>query len=484
MHTAAAVPGPTLASASQGGAPLDLLRFLALSLEVHTDAVCCAVDDVERAIVESSTNDERLDALEEELADLLDRQRRLHAAHSVIALSQEERRRGAELRRSRLPLTQSFGEKRIQVSRPSSQPVAGLSAMRVARHTGVTGEDLTTGFSAADASTRGFSTGAPSEAATQLQAELEVVDAQVERLKSRIQYLDRYSLRGKLLELEKRKKAIKDVNLDDITAAVVDDFQFPAAVQALWGPPPALPTAGRPRALEASLAEHAAGKGSVVNHTNVDLLLARACQRLAGRATDALEALSSTSVTEDSVAAHVLGCMVYAGEFDASDGTDLAAVQALQQMPPNALSQLYDACVGGSVCEARLDERCFGARQTVLSAHDFCALPNDWATTQSLTGVALDTVLPPVRHLLAPRFTFADVAELRRLQARRVALQEKIVQLLVGGQEAEAEALAGLEGASSRDRTVAAARLAVADATPTTRCAHAWKTILAVSEES
>ncbi|CAJ1023197.1 hypothetical protein Q4I32_003161 [Leishmania shawi] len=484
-------------TANPPSSAVDLLRFLALSLTVHTDAVCCAVDDVEAAIVESSTNDELLDTLEKELAVLLDRQRRLHVTRSVIALSQEERRRGMELRRSGQTSTQRYGHKRIQTSRTTSNisatqmhDTARYSSERFSR--GVSPDKMEQGYGSSAVSAHACSTAA-SSAPLCAESEADSVDAQVERLKERIMHLDCYSLRGKLLQLEKQKKEVKEIDLEDLVTRVVDSFEFPAAVRALWcsGASPCLACSGIgssaphkrasqscARSRDATLAQPATRKGGVINHTNVDLFLARACQRLSGRAADALQALASTSVSEQSAAAHVLGCMVYAAEFNASERADLAAVQQLQTMPRDTLSRLYDQCVRSSVCEAKLDGRCFGARGTVLAAQDFSALPADWATTQSLSQVPLDEILPPVRHLLAPRFSFADVAELKRLQVKRVELQEKIVNFLLGRQEKDEELLQGISG-SQRDRAVAAARLAVTEVTPASTSAHAWKTMVA-----
>ncbi|KAG5467856.1 hypothetical protein LSCM4_00942 [Leishmania orientalis] len=475
---------------------VDLLRFLALSLAVHADAICCGVDDVEAAIVESSTNDETLDALENELNVLLDRQRRLHATRSIIALSREERRRGLELRQSWRPSTQSHGGKRIQTSRAPSNASVPLGRSRGDQSrerlpTDVSPEDLEEECEETVLSTRGLSTAA-SSASPCAESEADSVDAQVERLKARIKYLDRYSLRGKLLHLETLKKAVKEIDLEDLVVSLVDSFEFPASVRALWcsassphsGNSCASSCAthskasrGRTRFGDASLPQHAAGLGAVVNHTNIDLLLARACQRLTGRVSDALEALTSAGVSEDSAAAHVLGCVVYAAELDSSGSTDLAAVQQLQRMPRDALSRLYDQCVRNSVCETKLDDRCFGARGTVLTAQDFNAVPPDWAAAQALSRVPLDAILPPARHLLAPRFSFADVAELKRLQSRRVELQEKIVRFLVGGPVKDREALQCVSD-SPLDCAAAATRLAVADVTPASLSTHAWKTMV------
>ncbi|KAK7200759.1 hypothetical protein NESM_000134100 [Novymonas esmeraldas] len=477
-------------AAAPPSSAVDLLRFLALSLEVHADAVCCAVDDVEAAIVESSTNDELLDVLEEELVGLLDRQRRLHAARSVIALSQEERRRGMDVRRRQTPTALGCNEKRIQTSRAPSH-VSGTGARVSPPYTGGSVATAppsgawTHDSETAEASMAGSSSPAPHE-----ETGADSVDVQVAALKARIERLDRYSLRGKLLQLEKQKRAVAGVDIERVVAEVVDTFEFAAPVRALWAAAPAPPSdasrlssrasqasPSRDRSSDGTLAQHATGKGGVVNHTNIDLLLARACQRLSGRAADALEALASTHVSEESPAAHVLGCMVYAGQFDASEGTDLTAVQLLQTMPHDTLSRLYAECVHSSVCEARLDDRCFGARRSVLAAQDFCALPGDWATTQSLARVPFDEVLPPVRHVLAPRFSFADVAELKQLQTRRVELQEKIVAFLLGGQGPIEELLRGVSG-NERDTAAAAARLAVAEVSPASTAAHAWRTLV------
>ncbi|KAG5468257.1 hypothetical protein LSCM1_02235 [Leishmania martiniquensis] len=478
---------------------VDLLRFLALSLAVHADAVCCSVDDVEAAIVESSTNDELLDALENELVVLLDRQRRLHVTRSIIALSQEERRRGVQLRQSWQPSTPSHGGKRIQISvAPSSKSVSlsgGKGSPRERSLTGASTDYMELERGATAVSARGLSTTASSPA-PRAESEVDAVDAQVERLKARIAYLDRYSLRGKLVQLEAQKRAVKEIDMRDVVTKVVDSFEFPASVRALWCIPASPPSGGsragscapqakasrsRTRFGDATLPQLATGLGAVVNHTNIDLLLSRACQRLTGRASDALRALASTSVSEKSAAPHVLGCMVYAAELDSSGSTDLASVQQLQMMPQDTLSRLFEACVRNGICEAKVDDRCFGARGTVLTAQDFNALPANWAAAQSLSRVPMAEVLPPVRHLFTPRFTFADVAELRRLQARRVELQEKVVTSLVGRLAKEREALHGVPG-SQRDCAAAAARLALVDATPECGLTHAWKTMVVVHQ--
>ncbi|KPA82260.1 hypothetical protein ABB37_03370 [Leptomonas pyrrhocoris] len=488
-------------------AALDLLRFLALSLEVHTDALCCAVDDVEAAIVEFSINDELMDRLEDELAVLLGRQRRMHAGQAMIALSQKERLRGNALRRDEHPPSQPWGDKRIQTSRTHSRAASTAtgqwSAVRSPRQPAES--EMREDFS------DGASTRCLSNAEGSLEADVAAVDHRVDLLKAKIEELDCYSLRGKLLQLEKMKKAVKDIDLGRLMESVVDNFEFPPAVRTLWAsgssssPSCASAAVGVSYASsstlsvaahntssrsitmrssnETTLAQHAAGKGDVVNHTNVDLLLARACQRLAGRSVDALEALASTNVSEESAAAHVLGCVVYAAEFDRSDWSELRAVMELQTLPRDALARRYRRWEKQSICKASIDARCFGARCTVLAAQDFSALPADWATSQSLSRIPLDEVLQPMRHLLSPRFTFVNVAELKHLQARRVALQRKIVQFLLGG-PATSEELLRQVPCSDVDRAVAAARLAVGESTPPTISGHAWKTMVRVPRKA
>lgn len=477
---------------------LDLLRFLALSLEVHCDALCCAVDDVEAAIVESSINDELMDGLEEELAGLLDRQRRLHAGQAVIALSQKERMRGSEIRRERRPPTQPWGDKRIQTSRTPSRATSVAAGQQGAlRSSQQTKNVADREPSLDDVSTRCLSTAEES-----LAADVASVDRQVEVLRAKIEELDCYSLRGKLLQLEKMKRAVKDVDLEAVVESVVDGFEFPAAVETLWAADkepslsftsssaPAVPrghgaSPSRRTALtdDLTLAQHAAGKGHAVNHTNIDLLLARACQRLAGRSVDALEALASTTVSEESAAPHVLGCMVYATEFERSERGELRSVMELQTMPSDALARHYHRWKNAAICTASIDARCLGARETVLAAQDFSALPSDWATAQSLSRVPLEEVLPPIRHLLSPRFTFANAGELRRLQATRVALQRKVVRFLLEGSDSDEELLRQLPG-STQDHAAASARLAVAECTPPTVSGHAWKTLMRVARDT
>lgn len=491
---------------------LDLLRFLALSLEVHTDALCCAVDDVEAAIVESSIHDEEMDRLEEELAGLLDRQRRLHAGQAVIALSRRERERSTELRRaSQQPQLQPCEKKRFQSSRSHScagSTTAGPQSLGRSPRQTVEADRRRATDSADDESVRCLST-----ARASLDADVASVDRQVDLHKARIEELDCYSLRGKLLRLGKAKKAAKDVNFEKLVQHTTESFEFAPAVRALWtleesssnaknGLPPAAAAvsnaASSPSAVlhgapsrgvqpqdrsDVDLARYAAGRGNVVNHTNVDLLLARACQRLAGRSVDALDALASTNVSEESPAAHVLGCAVYAAEFDRSEQRELRAVMELQTMPRDALARSYRRWWRKCICTAKLDARCFGARNTVLAAQDFSALPADWTTTKSLSQIPLDEVLSPIRHLLSPRFTFASVAELKQLQAKRVELQRKIVQFLLGGPEVHGELLRHISG-DEATRAVASARLAVAESTPSTVSGHAWKTMVRVPHDS
>ncbi|KPI90464.1 hypothetical protein ABL78_0394 [Leptomonas seymouri] len=485
---------------------LDLLHFLALSLEVHADALCSAVDDAEAAIVESTINDELMDRLEDELVVLLDRQRRMHTGQALIALSQKERLRGSELRRNQHPSLQPWGDKRIQTSHTHSHAAStaggqqrGVVSPRQAMETAMKKDSP-------DVSTRCLSTAEGS-----LEADVASLDCQVELLKAKIEGLDCYSLRGKLLQLEKMKKAVKDIDLEKLVDTIVDNIEFPPAVQALWSPScrqpssPASSTIGGARASpfspsavprstsssstrmlkrnEVMLAQHAAGGGGVVNHANVDLLLARACQRLTGRSVDALEALASTNVSEESAAAHVLGCMVYASEFEHIARGELRAVMDLQMMPRDMLARLYRKWERKSIGKARVDARCFGARGTVLAAQDFSALPAEWTTTQSLSRIPLDEVLPPIRHLLSPRFTFSSVSELKQLHETRVALQRRIVRFLLGGPEMCDELLQGWP-CSNVDRAVAATRLAVAESTPLSVCGHPWKTMVRIPRDA
>jgi hypothetical protein len=503
-----------MAAAPPTGA-LDLLRFLALSLEVHTDALCCAVDDVEAAIVESSINDELMDRLEDELAGLLDRQSRLHAGQAVIALSQKERRRGSEVRHEQLePPSQWWGDKQIQTSRTHARAASTTTDRQSLQRVGSLSPrwlDMS-GSRREDTPESGSTRCLSTVEGCSLSADIASVDRQVELHKAKIEQLDCYSVRGKLLQLEKMKKTAKDIDLEVLVQNTVGTFEFPPAVRVLWTPTsscvstltPSTPdghsyassspsvaalhdtplrnVGGQGRG-DVNLAQHAAGRGDVVNHTNIDLLLARACQRLAGRSVDALEALASSNVSEESAAAHVLGCTVYAAEFDRAAQGELAAVMELQTMPRDALSRLYRQLERNSICTAKVDARCFGARDTVLAAQDFSALPADWTTTQSLSRVPLEEVLPPTRHLLCPRFTFANVAELKMLQTTRVDLQRKIVQFLLGGQESNEELLPQASG-NEVDRTVALTRLAVAENTPATVTGHAWKTMVRVPHDA
>lgn len=471
-----------------GKETVDLLRFLALSLNVHADAVACAVDDVEKTLVESSVNNEELLALEKDLQTLLERQRHLNAGRLLLSRAKAEREHDANARRSSLLKRPLFGEKAFQISRSTPLPSSDRVALSETSRSGAQvvggkqrGERCTAQMEAGGTAPAPRSPGvaeceadwaastssaAPSDRRGVMD-EASSVDEQVRIRQRRLAELDRFAVLQKVRRLEELKKKVCGVDIQRIVDHATAKFRMPDAVHRLW-----------------KNSKNPNSEDDLIDHTNIDLLLSRGCQRFTGRCIDALGALAGSSVTEESSPAHVLGCVIYAGEFDDRSSGEIGSVVELQTLGPEALSLHHRDLLSQATVEAPVAPRCLGQRDTVLSPYEYCAIPQNWPSAVAVSNISLGEVLPPTRHFLTPRFSFSDAAELRALQSARVRIQQSAVNRLFDRRAMESVLMLsrGADNAKPDDKgeAVAALRCALSNAAsemmPLSQ--HSWKTVL------
>ncbi len=120
---------------------------------------------------------------------------------------------------------------------------------------------------------------------------------------------------------------------------------------------------------------------------------------------------------------------------------------------------LAAATAGGDACR-----RVAGASSCVgLSPSYF--LPQDWACTRALQAALQRETLPPARHVLCDRFSFADHQELLSLEILRVEVQARVMSsvLFSGGGDDDYRSTAAMTPSVGRGwvRDVASARAAL-----------------------
>lgn len=498
---------------------LDLLRFVALSTSVHADAVQAAADATEAALLQMRSDEETLNYLDLRLQGLLKDQRRLHEMHEAIARSKEARRQTDSLLREQ--------QRRLEAEQDRAYGLSGkcIQSSRRPQMQRSKGYNVTASCDDEDGDANELGSASGSLAQRDAERAVGSIDAEVERTKRLVAETNRTSIRAKLLELETLKGRVRNVDGKALAKELVVGFRFPPEVEELWG--------GREESAEevgsggeksragstaaASRASAAHPKRStrrlcseseetnaelprchsVVNHTNIDLLLARATQRFTGRYKDALEVLTRTAMDSNCSPQQAFGSLLYADYLDAADGNpDASAVQALQAFGRSTLADHYTEKCSRAVVDQRISDECLtgsgantaGPSPSVLSAYEFCALPTKWTATAALTALPEDELLPPARHVLTERFSFSDVKELRSLEKLRVDIQRQLVKDVVHDKPLLDDMLSARARAcgcvsSKKDRFVAEARMAVASAAVPGK-PHAWPTVaLATGDE-
>ncbi|RNF14411.1 uncharacterized protein Tco025E_05853 [Trypanosoma conorhini] len=388
------------------GEAFEMLRFAALSSAVHADAVECLVDDTRSVVSRIAADAEQLDALEGHLAELLEEQRRLRAVCDVLSRSRTARGKTGPARPGEHP-TQGRGTLETRSVEASPGVAAASSIGNVLRFAAKAGteEDVRTRTPSAR---RGLeATGEASVGSTQDAKDAdgeETIDEQVERVESEVRLLDSMSVKTKLRELESLKRQVGDLNANAIMERYVGSFDFNCDVERLWN-----------------------AKSDILNSANMDLFIARACQRFSGRCEDALNVISDFSTYEEGDAARVLGSLLYLEALTSLHNYDAAAVRTLQGLDEDAALSYYRekrrvATVGTTVRRSRVE--------TVLGPEEFVFLPEDWWSSQLLvTPEAIQ--LPPARHILTPRFSFAEAKELNTLQSMRVDFQRSVLDAII-----------------------------------------------------
>ncbi|KAH9577538.1 hypothetical protein LSM04_007875 [Trypanosoma melophagium] len=422
------------------GEALELLRFIALSSSVHADAVQCLVDDTQQVLSQMTLEEERLDSLEMQLSTLLKEQQRLNAMQDVV-------RRSKNSRESDKLFISSEHQKKLQrtagtqvtKSKKQSSTLSNIEGVLRFASSALEKEDVVilTGEQRKRGNTKKVSPekkedgdsineNRKEEGNTEVIQTEETVDEAVERVKSEIRLLETMSIKSKLRELETLKQQIRDVDGNAIVKQYVGSFRFTREVEQLWR-----------------------SEDCVINGSNIDLFIARACGRLVGRYEDSLSVIDK--VASDGVLSmdrdmyryrdsyrdreeddkdfggRVFGALLYAAALTTPNNTDAAAVVALQSLQflhsVDSLHAILQCPVMGVLREGR-------GVETVLSQTEYGVLPADWRSAGVLSTPE-DIHLPPARHILTPRFSFADAEELKELQTLRVDFQRELLNTFV-----------------------------------------------------
>ncbi|RNF10356.1 hypothetical protein TraAM80_01716 [Trypanosoma rangeli] len=298
----------------------EMLCFAALSSTVHADAVGCLLDDIHSVVFRIAADAEQLDALEGQLAGLLEEQRRLHAVRDVLSRSRTARSKAVPARPDKHPTRGGKSEMRnvdASPGRGSASSIAG-NVLRFAANA-KTEEDACTKTPSARRDR--LVTGGTSLDSTQEVKdtnEEETIDELVERVKSEIRVLDSMSVKTKLRELEFLKRQVKDLDANAVMKDYVEPFNFNKDVERLWD-----------------------AKSNILNSANMDLFISQACQRFSGRCTDALNVIGDFSTYEEDDAARVLGSLLYIEALTSLYNYDAAAVRTLQGLAKDALLRYY-----------------------------------------------------------------------------------------------------------------------------------------------
>ncbi|ORC93602.1 uncharacterized protein TM35_000014790 [Trypanosoma theileri] len=421
------------------GEALELFRFIALSSSVHADALQCLVDDTQEALSQMTLDVERLDDLEMSLSTLLKEQQHLHAMRDVVRRSKTAREED-KFFMSSANQSKSRPKAGIQNSKSKSQLSALSNIEGVLRFasSALDREDL--GVSLKEQRKRENTkkiyaekkededflqkNAEEGENTEVLQGEINVDEA-VEKVKSEIRLLETMSIKSKLRELETLKQQIRDVDGNAIMKRYVESFRFPTEVEQLWR-----------------------NEDFVINGSNVDLFIARACGRLVGRYEDSLSVIDKVGSggvlsrdrglyrdrdnyrdgeEDEDFGRQVLGALLYATALTGPNNPDAAAVVALQYLQffhsVDSLHALLQCPVVGLLREGR-------GVETVLAETEYGVLPTEWRATGVLCTPE-DMHLPSARHILTPRFSFSDAEELKALQTLRVDFQRELLDAFI-----------------------------------------------------
>ncbi|EAN82114.1 hypothetical protein TcCL_Unassigned01224 [Trypanosoma cruzi] len=408
------------------GEAFELLRFAALSSAVHADAVECLVDDTRSVLSRIAMDTERLEALEEQLAGLLEEQRRIHAVRDVLSRSRSTRSTTEPTKSGKKPteIRSKLDTRSPGASPPGASRLGTENVLRFASRA-VPEEEVPTMSRAPRrehvATMEMLIDDLREEKATEGE---KCIDETVERVKSEIRSLESMSVKTKLRELEAFKRRIKDLDANAVIERYVEPFRFGDEVERLWDAPDA-----------------------ILNNTNMDLFISRACQRFSGRYEDALGAISDFSAYEDGDAAQVFGSLMYLEALTSSSNYDAAAVRTLQGLSKDSLLEYYRekrraATVSTTVRRSRVE--------TVLGPEEFGFLPEDWWSSRALF-IPAGIQLPSARHILTARFSFADAHELNTLQSVRVDFQRSVLDAFIRMPKALAELREQIEFQSRHD---------------------------------
>ncbi|KAH8607383.1 hypothetical protein ERJ75_001414300 [Trypanosoma vivax] len=408
---------------------LERLRFLALSVSVHADALQCLVDDTRRALSQMTRDNERLEALEAQLCFLLPKQQRIHKMLEVV--NRAKRERSLENIAVSSACTKVSGASRrvsgagSHRTKSVSVPLSRSSASVVGdgdRSTAQGSRDVLHFASSAldeDSIPKLRSRKSCADSADVLVSPVEsvrcerasneekimseercTIDDEVARLKAEITRVEGLSVEAKLRELETLKRRAREVDVDALVKHYVRSFRFSEDVENLWS------------------------GDSALDRTNIDLFVDSACQRFSRRYEDAFAAMSEFPLSMECAPSQVYGSMLYADALTSSRNYDAAAVQALQDSDRNFLVNFYRGmqrlATVCSICQER-------EHNTVLGPEEFVFLPSDWPTSQLLLPPG-DVHLPPARHIYTPRFSFEDAREMKALQSLRVDVQREAIE--------------------------------------------------------
>ncbi|CCW66568.1 unnamed protein product [Phytomonas sp. Hart1] len=477
---------------AEEGNSYDFLGFVALSTSVHADAVQCEVDDLRKVLHQMHSEEALLKAYEAKVSSLSEESQKLHVMDRLVSLSREERRKAKPLRAEGLePPYGGPAPKQIQSTKhpqpthfsasPGGQPPRRPYRTGKATPGKAEGEVLST--SAIPAA----SGGRPEVELASIANTTLSLDTQLAQLQGRMEELDSMSIRTKLTTLESLKRQAKEVEVGDILHRQVASFRFPSEVSSLWkGGGAARKLPRQPASLANPNEPRDGPHGPVINQGNIETFLERAACRLKERYQHLLHVLTECEETTEDDVSQLLEYFLYAQKLESADNYDITAAQVLEGLQNHTLEAHYAQTRSHFTADANLSKRCLAKPHTVLSYSSYCALPMVWEIMQELNSVPLESLLPPARHILTPRFSFTNLSELNKLDRLRVQIQRLLLAGLLSNRQLVDDMLR-LEGDSQsidlKEETILKVRATIADVLASCEKSPAWITTVSIENE-
>ena len=397
-----------------------LLKYLVLSTGLHADALECHVAENREVIHQLQFDAKRMNDLEQQLESAVAAAKRIGAVGGVLLAARSAR----EAQGAKTSSTSSQPQVRWTPSSGIGQSVG--DALKFA--------SLATDFSV-DSS--------PVEA-SQVIANAE---ANVTRIRHAMMLAENNSVELKLRKLEALKAQVGKAPSREELLAASASFCFSPEVEKLWST----------KRVTAPSCEKGPDGGDNDDDSEIGAdssessyfvsLVHGAVERFKRRYLDAISVLrlvesdealgamtSAEAETLDVAAAKRLcSASLYAQQLSNPQmNADLRTVLALENADSQTLASHYD-----DMCERywtrgpdvllQRSTRSTSSSDSMIGATPAFFLPKEWQCASALQASLQSETLPPARHILCNRFSFADLQELQSLEMLRVEVQAKIL---------------------------------------------------------